>query len=253
MADFKTHLTVASMSSGLICTYFMTMNVPNAYKSKNEVILYFILGIIGGILPDIDSEKSVPTSLFFNFLGPFCAFFVVFSHDKYSFIELIIIWMLIFVGIKYVLLYLFTYLTSHRGIVHSVPMGILCWFLTSTILDRLFKLNNLASWLGGFFLFLGFLTHLILDELYSIDFVNFKLKQSFGTALKLGNFNSSSLFGYGIDKITVIIYVVILGLFFVMPKSDLFRSFIFNKNNYLQIKFLPKDNNWFNDFFKKRD
>jgi len=41
------------------------------------------------------------------------------------------------------------------------------------------------SWLTGSFIFLGFILHLLLDEIYSVDFMGHRLKRSFGTALKL--------------------------------------------------------------------
>jgi hypothetical protein len=34
-------------------------------------------------------------------------------------------------------------------------------------------------------LFIGFLTHLVLDEIYSVDVMDVHIKKSFGTALKL--------------------------------------------------------------------
>ena len=41
------------------------------------------------------------------------------------------------------------------------------------------------AWLAAGFLSVGFLTHLILDEIYSVDVMDTRIKASFGTALKL--------------------------------------------------------------------
>ena len=76
-------------------------------------------------------------------------------------------------------------ITVHRGMIHSIPMAILAgqltfFAVTGTIEERLLKAASLT---------LGFLSHLILDEIYSIDSTGAKLrlKKSFGTALKWSN------------------------------------------------------------------
>ena len=76
-------------------------------------------------------------------------------------------------------------ITVHRGMIHSIPMAILVgqltfFAVTGTIEERLLKAAALT---------IGFLSHLILDEMYSIDSTGAKLrlKRSFGTALKWSN------------------------------------------------------------------
>ena len=76
-------------------------------------------------------------------------------------------------------------ITVHRGMIHSIPMAVLLGQLTffaatGTIEERLLKAAALA---------IGFLSHLILDEIYSIDSTGarLRLKRSFGTALKWTN------------------------------------------------------------------
>jgi len=76
-------------------------------------------------------------------------------------------------------------ITVHRGMIHSIPMAILLgqltfFVVTGKIEERILKAAALA---------IGFLSHLILDEIYSIDSTGMKLrlKKSFGTALKWTN------------------------------------------------------------------
>jgi hypothetical protein len=47
-----------------------------------------------------------------------------------------------------------------------------------------FVLPEWDAWLGGAFVTLGYLTHLCLDELASVDLLGRRVKRSFGTALK---------------------------------------------------------------------
>lgn len=73
--------------------------------------------------------------------------------------------------------------TTHRGMFHSIPMAVLAGELG-------FLLSNGDTYLRifkGFSLFAGFLSHLILDECFSVDSTGreFKIKKSFGTALKV--------------------------------------------------------------------
>lgn len=42
-----------------------------------------------------------------------------------------------------------------------------------------------VAWLAAGFMFVGFLVHLALDEIYAVDIEDKRLKNSFGTALKL--------------------------------------------------------------------
>jgi hypothetical protein len=42
-----------------------------------------------------------------------------------------------------------------------------------------------VSWLAAVFMFVGYITHLTLDEIYSVDVMDTRIKSSFGTALKL--------------------------------------------------------------------
>jgi hypothetical protein len=106
---------------------------------------------------------------------------------------------------KLIAMRLFIELTVHRGIFHSIPMGFLLGIGTTIFLKTLFWIDiSIAVW-GGFFVTLGFLTHLILDEIYSVDLINRRMKKSFGTALTF--YKKNNLFG------TFIVYFLIAVLF----------------------------------------
>ena len=76
-------------------------------------------------------------------------------------------------------------ITVHRGMIHSIPMAILCgqivfFIVSGPVSERLVKAAALT---------IGFLSHLVLDEVYSIDSTGaaLRFKKSFGTALKWTN------------------------------------------------------------------
>jgi hypothetical protein len=80
---------------------------------------------------------------------------------------------------------IFHRLSVHRGIWHSILAGVFCAAATAIIFKSLLERHEGVAWLAGGFLFVGYLVHLILDELYSVDVMDTRIKSSFGTALKL--------------------------------------------------------------------
>ena len=66
--------------------------------------------------------------------------------------------------------------------------------LTADIFSRVLGQPAAQAWLTGLFLFIGFLIHLALDEIYSVDVEGRTIKKSFGTALKLFDTHSLGAF-----------------------------------------------------------
>ena len=121
MADFNTHLMGAAAISGLAATVLvMSDRVPH-----QAVIGYFVLGVIGGLLPDLDSPTSIPIRIAFALLAVVAGFLVVFTFGvRYSLVELIVLWFGCFLLIRYGLFNLFDRVTVHRGLIHSIPAGV---------------------------------------------------------------------------------------------------------------------------------
>jgi hypothetical protein len=88
---------------------------------------------------------------------------------------------LIYIGMRFGVAELFRRYTVHRGMWHSIPaaasIGLLAFLITD---DQNLMLRG--YWAGS--AVIGFMTHLVLDELYSVDFRGIRLKKSLGTALK---------------------------------------------------------------------
>ncbi len=182
MANFNTHVTVATAASGLLSTIVLKAY----YVSAPEALILTLGGMIGGILPDVDLKYSYPSRIIFSFLGTFAALVTVFSTSAlYSILELWVLGFLVFLTIRFPLWSIFHRLTVHRGAIHSVVAGLFSFFFTSAVSYHILTNNIFFSWMLGFFVFFGFLIHLVLDEVYSVDFMNHKVKRSFGTALKI--------------------------------------------------------------------
>ncbi len=182
MANFKTHLGVAAIASGGLSTLCLGAGLA----TPQQVVVLTILGSAGGILPDIDLDHSSPTKIMFTALALLVAFFALFSKSAtYSLLELWLLWGACYFCIRYMAWRIFSDLTSHRGIYHSLVAALFFYFLTTTLAYYLFDWNPVAAWLAGFLVFFGYMVHLALDEIYSVDFSDKRLKKSFGTALKL--------------------------------------------------------------------
>ena len=74
------------------------------------------------------------------------------------------IWLGAFVFAWVVLLKIFLHYTIHRGLFHSIPSALISFFATTILLKELFGIDDFIALLFGLFVFIGFLSHLILDD-----------------------------------------------------------------------------------------
>ena len=182
MANFATHISVAAVGAGL----FATATLKLGQVSEPEAVVLTLLGTLGGILPDIDLKYSYPSRIIFSVFGMMAAFASVFAlQERFSIVELWMTATLVFLAVRYPCWALFHRYAEHRGAIHSVAMAILVWFATTSVAFHAFARPAGMAWLSGSFAGGGFLLHLLLDELYSVDFMNNTLKRSFGSAMKL--------------------------------------------------------------------
>ena len=208
MANFATHLNVSAFVSGISA---ISISYSHLSSSK-DAVFYFLAGIIGGILPDIDHDKSTPIRIIQFFFSNLVAFFVVFKYvHKYPILNLLLIWVISYI-IMSVFFFFFKKLTKHRGMIHSIPAGLIFWFLISIISYNFFHIEIIKSYFLGFFVFIGYMTHLILDEIYSVDITGKKIKKSFGSALKICSNDK---------KLNLITYLLLLFIFIFLPKKDI--------------------------------
>lgn len=198
MANFNTHLNVAALLTGLSSASL----VAAQHIDLNTAVWLWFLGTMGGLLPDIDSDNSTSLDTIFN-LFTFAIILLVMRYvinediGDLSFLKVIGIPVVTYVVMKYGLRTVFERLTVHRGSCHSLLFLALCGLMTTKLIANIdgidsAKADSLA-WLSGGFVFLGGLIHLLLDEIYSVDLRNIRIKRSFGTALKLVDLDSKLL------------------------------------------------------------
>lgn len=202
MANYETHKKVGFFSTlvAITAVYVASfiINLPNAFHINLQTIFFMIFfGTIGSLAPDLDLANSSPSKIFkrsLYFLGTLSSIILIFTNplllepvgitDKWliipSFIILSLFLVLVFTKS-------FDIITIHRGVFHSIPFaGVLSLFIYDLFhYGQLLYSLNLNSLLISSIFFFGFLVHLILDEIYSFDFSNRRIKRSFGSAFKI--------------------------------------------------------------------
>ncbi|MGA7978873.1 MAG: metal-dependent hydrolase [Chromatiaceae bacterium] len=181
MASFTTHLYGGALVSSAVALGAYSAGLAG----PGETQTWFFLGVAGSLLPDIDSDSSAPVRGFFTLLGIVLAFLVSFALvGRFPVLELALIWGTIFLLVRYGVFEVFARCTVHRGVWHSWLAAVFAGLATANAAHHLLGLSAWESWVGGIFVTLGYLTHLCLDELASVELLGNRVKRSFGTALK---------------------------------------------------------------------
>ncbi len=230
MANFSTHFSVAAGVALMGSTTYFSIHAVTA----EEAAILCVAGTLGGILPDVDSDYSRPLQIVFTGLYMVFVFSLLRGLPRLSILDTWLMLGGLYVLFRHALLPAFRKWTVHRGIFHSILAALFFGLLASSLLFWLYGFEPGFSWLTGVFVFVGYIAHLLLDEFYSVDFDNKRLKSSWGTAFKLanaGNWRNTFLFLLG----TVCAYQL------TPPAHDL-SEFVLNKKHYEAMwqKFLPE-------------
>jgi len=182
MANFNTHLFVAASASSIAAATLFNNNFIGLF----DIPWFIFLGTIGGLLPDIDSDNSHPLKILFTSLATLFSMLAILAYqDQYKVQHVFIIASGTFFLVRYPILALFKKVTVHRGAFHSILCAVLFTFLTTFTVYYLLNTDIIFAWFSGLLVGFGFIVHLLLDELFSVDLGNAQLKRSFGTAFKL--------------------------------------------------------------------
>ncbi len=141
---------------------------------------------VAGMFPDIDSDSGVPLRESLAFAAAVVPIMLVdrLQHLNWPVESIVLAGAGVYLFIRFVVAHLLKHYTVHRGMFHSIPavlvFGELAFLLASG--------DNLGlRWFIAAAVMLGALSHLVLDEIWSISLAGGvpHLKASFGTALKL--------------------------------------------------------------------
>ncbi len=182
MANFTTHIAAGTLVAGSLATLTLAADAV----APENLVAVTMAGVLGSVLPDIDLKDSRPSRAMFAGLAIFFSFAVLFTlATRYSIVELWAVWLGTLVLVRYGLHAIFHLLSVHRGIWHSILAGLFSAAATAIVFYYPLAKPAGVAWLAAGFLFIGYLVHLTLDEIYSVDVMDTRIKSSFGTALKL--------------------------------------------------------------------
>jgi membrane-bound metal-dependent hydrolase YbcI (DUF457 family) len=181
MAGFRTHIT-ASTLCGL--GYGAAAVQPLGFSTETAFLAAGVTAV-GGMLPDLDSDSGIPVR---EMSGLAAAAIPLLLLPRLADAGMSQEGVLATVGFLYLLIrygagWLFRRVTVHRGMFHSIPAMLV--FGLIVYLEYKGEMRTRLLLAGG--VMLGFLSHLVLDELYSVDFngVRLRLNRFAGSALKL--------------------------------------------------------------------
>ncbi len=181
MGNYRQHLTFASVLGVVyaVAAYF----VAGVHWLYGSVAL--LLTTLSGLLPDLDSPSGVELKSFTGILGVLVALAVWQGfgkmHPEPPF-ELHL-WSVVcsYVMVRHGFRRIMTHLTVHRGISHSLPTcavwGALAYLHYPTE-------NALLRLVMALAVVIGFFSHLLLDEICSVDLQGARVNKAFGTAIK---------------------------------------------------------------------
>jgi membrane-bound metal-dependent hydrolase YbcI (DUF457 family) len=144
-----------------------------------------LLATLGGLLPDLDSDSGVEMKGFTGILGVLSAVAVwdEFSRFQPPPVFELHLWaaILAFIAVRHGLRHVVGRLTVHRGISHSIPTCAVWGALTYLYYPSPYPLIRLTMAAA---IMLGFFSHLLLDEICSVDLRGARVNKAFGTAIK---------------------------------------------------------------------
>ena len=205
MASFAQHVNTAVVISGIAIAPLYATSLVDINQSL--ALLFF--GMLGGILPDIDLENSKPIQITSSILSIFIPLLAILTLlHSLSISKMLFIWFLSSILLHFFIFKILFLLTVHRGVIHSIPMGFLFSHLLVITFHNVLELPEMFSLLCGLFLFIGFLIHLILDEIVSLNAFGMSFKKSLGSALKVYDTNNhiGSIFIYTMIIILLVSY-----------------------------------------------
>ena len=181
MADFQTHITTSTVIGiGYGAAGYLKLDAP-----LETCALAAGLCSVSGMLPDLDSDSGVPVRETMSLAAAVVPLLMMdrFSHLGWSHETMVLAGMVLYLAIRFGVAAIFKKYTVHRGMWHSIPaaatVGLLAFLICSCD-------DMTMRWYKAAAVVIGFLSHLLLDELWSIGVRRGRLhfKKSFGTAMK---------------------------------------------------------------------
>jgi membrane-bound metal-dependent hydrolase YbcI (DUF457 family) len=200
MASYRGHLAF----SALLGTGYAAAGMLRGPFGWGPALLGAGVTTLGGLLPDLDSDSGVPVRELFG-LGACIAPLLMYdrlAREGLTTEQMFVALALVYLFVRYVLSSVFKNWTVHRGMFHSIPALLIAGLFVYLVYPN--PDVTVRLYLAGGAM-VGFLSHLVLDELYSVDFmgVGIRFNKYAGSALKLASPSRAA---------TLAAYLVLAGL-----------------------------------------
>lgn len=187
MANFKTHIstsTTLGVIYGVGGYALFQLSIPHCLVAG-------ALCSVAGMLPDLDSDSGIPQREMLSFISVLIPMLMLRRLEALGFDKEMMVFTagVFYVVIRFGLGWVFKRFTKHRGMWHSIPAAMIAGMVTFLVcLSPELEVRFFKAWA----VVVGFVSHLILDEIYAVDWQGkeIRVKRSFGTAMKL--FSSST-------------------------------------------------------------
>lgn len=186
MADFRTHVTTSSV----LGVGYAGMGIAMGFHIDSAIVAGGLCGV-SGMLPDLDSDSGIPIRESTGFAAGIVPMLLVdrFHAFHLSYDGIVLIAASLYFLIRFGGASLLGRFTVHRGMWHSIPAVLIFAGLAFLVCGPAGNAPIRYLKAGG--VFFGAMSHLCLDELWSIEWKggSWRLKRSFGTALKFWSKN----------------------------------------------------------------
>jgi hypothetical protein len=181
MASYRGHLMLAAPLGAAYGSLALLQPEPD----WGPAVLAAGLATLGGLMPDLDSDSGVPVRELFGVTAAVvpALLYQVLRDGGLPLEQTLVLLGFVYLFIRYVVADLFRRWTVHRGMFHSIPgmliAGMVVWLFYPN------PVPGVRLYLAGGVM-LGFLSHLVLDELCSVDFMGarIRLNKYAGSAFK---------------------------------------------------------------------
>jgi hypothetical protein len=192
MASYRGHLAFSSVLGAA----YGAAGVWYFHYDWGPVFLGAGITAIGGLAPDLDSDSGVPIRELFGLAAVVIPVLVLkrieafYQGGLFPFERTVVILGLLYLLIRFGLSTVFKHYTVHRGMFHSIPAMLIAGLVVYLPYHGEQRLRYYLA--GG--MMLGFLSHLVLDEIYSVDFSGAKIRlaRSAGSAVKFWSKSSGA-------------------------------------------------------------
>lgn len=184
MAGYREHISV----SGMCGAAYGTSAVLFFGFTPVQGALAGVLTWVAGMLPDLDADGGKPVREIFGLLGAVVPLVAIRHLLRWcgSVDGVVLSAIIIYALTRYGGATLLKKLSVHRGMFHSIP----ALFIAAELMFLAYVNDEIAvKFLMATGVAIGFLSHLILDELYSVQWSGLRLKlaKSAGSAFKLSS------------------------------------------------------------------